>query len=211
MAGHVIPALAARSRTSWRERVRGHMAVIDIALSSTAPHRASVQRSIWRMPWRRSAPSSCKSAATASCRACCWSGATRRRRRASPDGIEDWSRSRRCADAQLHRVLRRRGEWGMSKAITAASASTARSRWRLRSPKAARVQDRAGARAQSRRGEGQLNLRPAEDAAPRAIRFFRRVTGFRLDCGWWVFDGAERQSQRPSWNYRRSGGGTPTT
>jgi predicted dehydrogenase len=37
--------------------------------------------------------------------------------------------------------------------------------------------------------------------------FFGRVTGFRLDFGWWVFDGAERESQRPSWNYRKSGGG----
>ena len=37
--------------------------------------------------------------------------------------------------------------------------------------------------------------------------FFGRVTGFRLDFGWWVFDGAERASQRPSWNYRKSGGG----
>lgn len=38
-------------------------------------------------------------------------------------------------------------------------------------------------------------------------KFFGRVTGFRLDFGWWVFDGSERKSQRPSWNYRRSGGG----
>ena len=37
--------------------------------------------------------------------------------------------------------------------------------------------------------------------------FFGRVTGFKLDFGWWVFDGAERPSQRPSWNYRKSGGG----
>lgn len=37
--------------------------------------------------------------------------------------------------------------------------------------------------------------------------FFGRVTGFRLDFGWWVFDGVERPSQRPSWNYRQSGGG----
>jgi predicted dehydrogenase len=37
--------------------------------------------------------------------------------------------------------------------------------------------------------------------------FFGRVVGFRLDFGWWVFDGAERASQRSSWNYRRSGGG----
>ena len=37
--------------------------------------------------------------------------------------------------------------------------------------------------------------------------FFGRVTSFRLDFGWWVFDGAERASQRPSWNYQSSGGG----
>jgi predicted dehydrogenase len=37
--------------------------------------------------------------------------------------------------------------------------------------------------------------------------FFGRITGFRLEFGWWVFDGAERASQRPSWNYRSSGGG----
>jgi predicted dehydrogenase len=40
-----------------------------------------------------------------------------------------------------------------------------------------------------------------------ASGFFGRVTGFRLDFGWWVFDGAERESQRPSWNYRKTGGG----
>ena len=37
--------------------------------------------------------------------------------------------------------------------------------------------------------------------------FFGHVTGFKLDFGWWVFDGTERPSQRPSWNYRKSGGG----
>jgi predicted dehydrogenase len=37
--------------------------------------------------------------------------------------------------------------------------------------------------------------------------FFRRVTGFRLEFGWWVFDGIEHASQRPSWNYKRAGGG----
>jgi predicted dehydrogenase len=41
--------------------------------------------------------------------------------------------------------------------------------------------------------------------------FFGRVTGFKLDFGWWVFDGAERPSQRPSWNYRRSGSGGLTS
>jgi predicted dehydrogenase len=38
-------------------------------------------------------------------------------------------------------------------------------------------------------------------------KFFGRVTGFRLDFGWWVFDGLDRKSQRPSWNYKRSGAG----
>jgi predicted dehydrogenase len=41
--------------------------------------------------------------------------------------------------------------------------------------------------------------------------FFGCVTGFRLDFGWWVFDGAEQPSQRPSWNYRRAGGGGLTS
>lgn len=39
--------------------------------------------------------------------------------------------------------------------------------------------------------------------------FFGRVTGFRLEFGWWVFDGfdARQPCQRPSWNYRTPGGG----
>lgn len=37
--------------------------------------------------------------------------------------------------------------------------------------------------------------------------FFGRVVNFRLDFGWWVFDGLERQANRPSWNYQKSGGG----
>ncbi len=37
--------------------------------------------------------------------------------------------------------------------------------------------------------------------------FFGRVIGFKLEFGWWVFDGLERPSQRPSWNYTRAGGG----
>jgi predicted dehydrogenase len=41
--------------------------------------------------------------------------------------------------------------------------------------------------------------------------FFGRVSGFRLEFGWWVFDGAERPSQRPSWNYKKSGGGGMTS
>ncbi len=34
-----------------------------------------------------------------------------------------------------------------------------------------------------------------------------RIIGFRLDFGWWVFDGSEQPCQRPSWNYRAGGGG----
>ena len=37
--------------------------------------------------------------------------------------------------------------------------------------------------------------------------FFGRVTGFRIEFGWWVFDGTEVPAQRPSWNYRRKDGG----
>jgi predicted dehydrogenase len=34
-----------------------------------------------------------------------------------------------------------------------------------------------------------------------------RIVGFRLEFGWWVFDGSEQPCQRPSWNYRSGGGG----
>jgi len=34
-----------------------------------------------------------------------------------------------------------------------------------------------------------------------------RIVGFRLEFGWWVFDGVEAPTQRPSWNYRRATGG----
>jgi predicted dehydrogenase len=34
-----------------------------------------------------------------------------------------------------------------------------------------------------------------------------RLVGFRLEFGWWVFDGSEQPCQRPSWNYRPGGGG----
>jgi predicted dehydrogenase len=38
-------------------------------------------------------------------------------------------------------------------------------------------------------------------------KFFGRITGFRIDFGWWVFDGTEVTCQRPSWNYQRKTGG----
>lgn len=34
-----------------------------------------------------------------------------------------------------------------------------------------------------------------------------RIVGFRLEFGWWVFDGSDQPCQRPSWNYRSGGGG----
>jgi predicted dehydrogenase len=34
-----------------------------------------------------------------------------------------------------------------------------------------------------------------------------RIVGFRLDFGWWVFDGSDQPCQRPSWNYRAGAGG----
>jgi predicted dehydrogenase len=37
--------------------------------------------------------------------------------------------------------------------------------------------------------------------------FFGRVIGFRLDFGWWVFDGEQIPCQRPSWNYQKAAGG----
>lgn len=37
--------------------------------------------------------------------------------------------------------------------------------------------------------------------------FFGRIVNFRLEFGWWVFDGTEVPCQRPSWNYRRETGG----
>jgi predicted dehydrogenase len=37
--------------------------------------------------------------------------------------------------------------------------------------------------------------------------FFGRIVGFRLEFGWWVFDGVDEPCQRPSWNYRKAGGG----
>jgi predicted dehydrogenase len=49
-------------------------------------------------------------------------------------------------------------------------------------------------------GLAKLNMLAASD-------FFGRVVGFRIEFGWWVFDGSETPSQRPSWNYRRTTGG----
>lgn len=37
--------------------------------------------------------------------------------------------------------------------------------------------------------------------------FFGTVQHFRLNFGWWVFDGHEVPCQRPSWNYQRKRGG----
>jgi predicted dehydrogenase len=37
--------------------------------------------------------------------------------------------------------------------------------------------------------------------------FLGRVVGFKIEFGWWVFDGREVPCQRPSWNYKRASGG----
>src|SRR5215218_290226 len=37
--------------------------------------------------------------------------------------------------------------------------------------------------------------------------YFGRVVGFRIEFGWWIFDGIEAPCQRPSWNYRQKTGG----
>jgi predicted dehydrogenase len=37
--------------------------------------------------------------------------------------------------------------------------------------------------------------------------FFGRVVGFRIEFGWWMFDGTDVPCQRPSWNYQRKRGG----
>jgi predicted dehydrogenase len=40
-----------------------------------------------------------------------------------------------------------------------------------------------------------------------ASDFFGRIVGFRIEFGWWVFDGTEVPCQRPSWNYKKKEGG----
>ena len=37
--------------------------------------------------------------------------------------------------------------------------------------------------------------------------FLGRILGFHIEFGWWVFDGIGADSQRPSWNYQKTGGG----
>ena len=37
--------------------------------------------------------------------------------------------------------------------------------------------------------------------------FFGRIVAVRIEAGSWIFDGSERECQRPSWNYRRADGG----
>ena len=37
--------------------------------------------------------------------------------------------------------------------------------------------------------------------------FFGKIVGFKLDFGWWVFDGISAPATRTSWNYQKSKGG----
>lgn len=34
-----------------------------------------------------------------------------------------------------------------------------------------------------------------------------RIVNFKIEFGWWIFDGLEAPAQRPSWNYTKAGGG----
>lgn len=38
--------------------------------------------------------------------------------------------------------------------------------------------------------------------------FFGRIVGITVDFGYWVFEGYDRQAQRPSWNYKSEEGGS---
>jgi len=38
--------------------------------------------------------------------------------------------------------------------------------------------------------------------------YFGTVTNFRLDFGYWIFDGSDHPMQRPSWNYKEAEGGS---
>ncbi|MFC1664048.1 Gfo/Idh/MocA family protein [Pseudomonadota bacterium] len=37
--------------------------------------------------------------------------------------------------------------------------------------------------------------------------FFGEIVGFKLEFGWWIFDGISTPAQRSSWNYKRATGG----
>src|SRR6266545_4074689 len=37
--------------------------------------------------------------------------------------------------------------------------------------------------------------------------FFGRILSVKIDAGSWIFDGSERECQRPSWNYKKAQGG----
>jgi predicted dehydrogenase len=49
---------------------------------------------------------------------------------------------------------------------------------------------------------GLIKLRHLLDAG-----FFGRLLSVRIEFGYWVFEGADQPSQRPSWNYRAEDGG----
>lgn len=41
--------------------------------------------------------------------------------------------------------------------------------------------------------------------------FFGRILSMRGEFGYWVWEGTDVPSQRPSWNYRKTDGGSMTT
>ena len=170
------------------------------------------------MRWRRSAPKvDCRPGATASCRACLLVGRDRERLAGIADsyGIGDWSTDLDAALARPDFIVffdaaaTHQRVAALSRAIAAGkhiysekpvAPSLAEGRALLKAAQARGL--KAGA------VEDKLNL-PGLQKMLRLAQsgFFGHVTGFKLDFGWWVFDGTERPSQRPSWNYRKSGGG----
>ena len=118
------------------------------------------------------------------------------------------------ADPAFTRVLRRRRDQPARRACwkrrsPPASTSIPRSRWRCRSTRGWRC-CAPSRRAGLKHGavEDKLGLPGLQKLSRLAASdFFGRVAGFRIEFGWWVFDGTEVPCQRPSWNYRKKDGG----
>ena len=84
-----------------------------------------------------------------------------------------------------------------------ASTSIPRSRWRCRSSAAASCCSAAQARGVKHGAvEDKLGLPGLQKLAHVVTSgALGRIVGFRIEFGWWVFDGTEVPCQRPSWNY----------
>ena len=125
-----------------------------------------------------------------------------------------------------HRSRRGAGRSGLHAcSSTPPRPASARACWKRRSPRASTSIPRSRWRCRSTRGwsccapckarglkhgavEDKLCLPGLQKLSRLAASdFFGRVVGFRIEFGWWVFDGTEVPCQRPSWNYRKKDGG----